>query len=391
MLSLFKQRSGLDQPERILRLLLALVKQRLEHLQPEFLQTVADGSLANRKGLEKAVARFNGHVNSLLKKPEDPAAKKFFEPLLCAFLARGTKGVDLELRQSCSLYVLRLLFSPSDQKQQKLLADFRFPVESFPGARTVQRTIHLHIGPTNSGKTYQALKRLMVADSGAYAGPLRLLAHEVYSRFNAQGKPCHLLTGDDKRTVEGHNVRMSSCTVEMVPLNTPLDVVVIDEIQNIGDPYRGWAWTHALLGVRAKEIHVCGEARAEPLIRQLADAMGDTLHVHKYERLSPLQVMDRSLEGDLGQLRKGDCLVTFSRHSVIDLRWAVQRLTGLKCATIYGALPPEVRIAQAQLFNDPNTDYDILIATDAIGMGLNLYVLSHPRPPKRSGHENLQD
>lgn len=258
-----------------------------------------------------------------------------------------------------------------DVQHLKALSDLRYPTEWFPDARALQRTIHLHIGPTNSGKTYQALKRLEEANTGLYAGPLRLLAHEVYTRLNAKGKPCNLATGDDRRVV-GPDVPMTSCTVEMVPLGHRFDVAVIDEIQMIGNLERGWAWTRALLGLQAKELHLCGETRSESLIRQLAALMGDKLEVHRHERLSPLQAMNQSLRGSLKKLQKGDALILFSREGILATKSAIEKRTGKRCAVVYGALPPETRAEQARLFNDPDNDYDIVVASDAIGMGLNL-------------------
>lgn len=240
--------------------------------------------------------------------------------------------------------------------------------------------MHLHVGPTNSGKTYHALKRLEEARKGIYLGPLRLLAHEVYSRLNAAGKPCALITGEEQRIPEGI-VNMWSCTVEMAPLQTMLDVAVIDEIQMINHTDRGWAWTQAFLGLQAKEIHLCGEERAVPLIRELCGLTGDKVHVHEYERLTPLRVADRSLGSDLNRLEKGDCIVSFSVLGIHSLRRQIENKTGRKCAIVYGSLPPETRAQQARLFNDPDNDYDYLVASDAVGMGLNLYVL--PRISER--------
>jgi ATP-dependent RNA helicase SUPV3L1/SUV3 len=167
---------------------------------------------------------------------------------------------------------------------------------------------------------------------------------------------------------------MWSCTVEMAPLNTRMEVAVIDEIQMINHPDRGWAWTQAFLGLQAKEIHLCGEARAVPLIRELCALIGDKVHVHEYERLTPLKVASKSL-GSLSKLEKGDCVVSFSVIGIHALRKAIEKKTGRKCAIVYGSLPPETRAQQARLFNDPDNDYDFLVASDAIGMGLNLFVL----------------
>jgi ATP-dependent RNA helicase SUPV3L1/SUV3 len=160
----------------------------------------------------------------------------------------------------------------------KRAADLRFPQEWFPMARQYQRTWYLHVGPTNSGKTYHALKRLEEVGDGIYAGPLRLLAHEIFERMNAKGIPCNLITGDDKRIVS-QNAAVAASTVEMVDLSRQMEVAVLDEIQMIGDEERGWAWTQALLGVRAKEVHLCGEERTVDLIKNLAASVGDVVKI----------------------------------------------------------------------------------------------------------------
>ena len=252
--------------------------------------------------------------------------------------------------------------------------DLRYPTEWYSGARTTQRQIHLHVGPTNSGKTYNALKRLEEVGNGYYCGPLRLLAHEVYARFQAKGIPCHLITGDDVRLSGTEDTKLRSSTVEMVDTNTRVDVAVIDEIQMMAHEDRGWAWTRAFLGSNAKEVHLCGETRVVPLVRELAASMGDTLNIHNYERLSPLKVMSKSLKGNLKLLRKGDCVVSFSILGIHALKKEIERETGRRVAIVYGSLPPETRATQAELFNDPDNDYDFLVASDAIGMGLNLAV-----------------
>jgi ATP-dependent RNA helicase SUPV3L1/SUV3 len=287
------------------------------------------------------------------------------------------KGVDMQTYLKHT-YLDRVL------KDEKLdietamsnVVDLKHPTEWFPVTRGYSRDIHLHIGPTNSGKTYTALKALEAARSGIYAGPLRLLAHEVYSRFNARGIKCDLHTGDDVRLETDPNAKDAriACTVEMVSTSQFVDVGVIDEIQMIADPERGWAWTRAFLGMRAKELHLCGEPRVLPLIKELAASTGDILHVHRYDRLNPLKVEAKSLQGDYKRLRKGDCVVTFSVVNIHSIRNAIEKDTGRRVAIVYGSLPPETRVKQAALFNDPNSDYDYLVASDAIGMGLNLAI-----------------
>jgi ATP-dependent RNA helicase SUPV3L1/SUV3 len=320
---------------------------------------------------------YKKHTRQSLDRPilhRSDDAKAFYNSLRESFVRSGLSGVQRRLRIEFEDYLRMSKISPEDLQLHKKLADLRYPTEWFPVSRSLQRTIHLHVGPTNSGKTYQALKRLEQAETGVYAGPLRLLAHEVYKRLNAKGKICALITGDDIRLPEDiTQIQIRSCTVEMVPLDeNPIDVAVIDEIQMMADSTRGWAWTSAVLGLLAKEIHLCGEPRVVPLIRELAAQMGDTLQVHEYERLSPLVVMSKSLGGKLTNLQKGDCVVTFSRQQLHSLKKEIEMLTEKRCAIVYGSLPPETRAQQAELFNNPDNDYDYLVASDAIGMGLNL-------------------
>ena len=143
---------------------------------------------------------------------------------------------------------------------------------------------------SQTGKTYQALKRLQEADpakgGGLYCGPLRLLALEVYESLNRQGVMCDLLTGQEKREVPGS--AHTSCTVEMVSVTKNYDVAVVDEIQMVGNPQRGHSWTRALHGLLANEIHLCGGLEAADKVESLVRDMGDDFTLIKYDRLSPL-------------------------------------------------------------------------------------------------------
>ncbi|ROW16689.1 hypothetical protein VPNG_01747 [Cytospora leucostoma] len=291
-----------------------------------------------------------------------------------AFVTGDTRELAVELKYSFTSFIVRQHLSKDAIDCHERLADFRFPHEWFPATRTMQRTIHLHVGPTNSGKTYNALKALEESKSGIYAGPLRLLAHEVYTRFKAKGKRCALVTGEEQRIPDGDEGYFAACTVEMAPLNERVDVAVIDEIQMIGDDHRGWAWTQAVLGVQAKELHLCGEERTVPLIQALCAKTGDKVIVHQYKRLGALQPTQESLGGRFENLQKGDAIVSFSRVNLHEIKAGIEQVTGKKCAIVYGSLPPESRAQQAALFNDPNNDYDYLAASDAIGMGLNLEI-----------------
>ncbi|KAG6897878.1 hypothetical protein C0992_009676 [Termitomyces sp. T32_za158] len=287
-------------------------------------------------------------------------------------------------------------------------ADLSFPAEEFTTARKLHRKFIMHVGPTNSGKTHNALRALAAANTGVYAGPLRLLAHEIWERLNRgqiipagieeeenvitddtdsaldvavahkqenlkYARACNMHTGEEHRIVED-SAPLSACTVEMLDTVRHYDVAVIDEIQMIGDSERGNAWTTAVLGVCAKEIHLCGEETAVPVIQALLKETGDELVVQRYERLSPLYVQEETLNGDWSKVQKGDCIVTFSRGNIFKLKREIEKKTPFRCAVVYGRLPPEIRSEQAALFNDPDSGYDILIGSDAVGMGLNLKI-----------------
>lgn len=362
--------------------ILGLVLSRLEYLSNGKAESPLLQSLRLKDSSHgKSFARFKSHIISTLRKTQDrrfnaPPSERgqsLYRKLQSIVSKDGVRGLDAHLKYEFYGYIARLDFSKPELENHVELVDLRYPSEWYPKARSRQRDIHLHVGPTNSGKTYHALKRLEQAEAGVYAGPLRLLAQEVFTRMNSSGKRCILVTGEERRSPDEElKASLVSCTVEMMPMNAVLDVAVIDEIQMIGSPDRGWAWTQAFLGVNAKEVHLCGEERAVPLIQELSAFIGDRLHIHKYDRLSPLEVMWHSLNGNLKQLKKGDCIVSFSVMGIHSMKQDVEKATGRKVAIVYGSLPPETRAQQARLFNDPNNDYDFLVASDAIGMGLNL-------------------
>lgn len=252
------------------------------------------------------------------------------------------------------------------------LSDLSNPTLWYPLARTQKRRIIMHVGPTNSGKTHAALERFANCKSGVYCGPLRLLAHEIYERMNLKGVPCNLLTGEERK--ESSNVTKWSSTIEMAQLDRHFDVAVLDEIQMISDTQRGWAWTQALLGIQADEIHLCGEATAVLLVEKICKETGDSLEILKYNRLTSLTIEKASLKNNLKNIQAGDAIIVFSRQGIFDVKARLESVTSLRAAVIYGSLPPETRSEQARLFNDPKSDRHVLIASNAIGMGLNLNI-----------------
>nr|GEU58296.1 DExH-box ATP-dependent RNA helicase DExH18, mitochondrial-like [Tanacetum cinerariifolium] len=251
-------------------------------------------------------------------------------------------------------------------------ADMTKPETWFPFARAIKRKIVYHCGPTNSGKTYNALQRFMEAKKGIYCSPLRLLAMEVFDKVNSVGVYCSLLTGQEKKYVPFGN--HTACTVEMVSTQELYEVAVIDEIQMMSDVYRGYAWTRALLGLQADEIHLCGDPSVLGIVRKICQETGDELIENHYERFKPLVVEAKTLLGDIRNVRSGDCVVAFSRREIFEVKLAIEKHTSHKCCVIYGALPPETRRHQANLFNEQGNEYDILVASDAVGMGLNLNI-----------------
>lgn len=244
---------------------------------------------------------------------------------------------------------------PLDEEPHPILDLVSRPHTWFPAARSMRRRIICHLGPTNSGKTYHALQALKAAGSGVYCGPLRLLAWEIAERLNgaAQGTedgciPCNLITGQELQLVP--NAHHTSSTVEMVVVNRRVDVGVLDEIQCIADPDRGFAWTRVLLGLPAAELHCCGDPSALPIVRELCRLTGDELVIKRYERLAPLTAATSHLRS-FSHVQRGDCVVAFSRRELFIYKEKIERATGLRCGIIYGSLPPAVRREEARRFN----------------------------------------
>ncbi len=259
------------------------------------------------------------------------------------------------------------------QRATDALALEHFPA-TYALARSLQRRIHFKIGPTNSGKTYDALMALQQADSGVYLAPLRLLAMEIRDRLMEAGVPCNLVTGEERVMVAG--ARHTASTVEMMNPHQEVEVAVIDEIQMLQDAHRGHAWTAAIVGAPAREVYLCGSHAVMDACTRLLDALQEPYDISHLERKTPLVLEELALCGDRynrwrlkGKLQKGDAVIAFTRKDVLTLAARI-RQWGFGVATIYGALLPEVRRTEARRFN--SGEADILVATDAIGMGLNL-------------------
>ncbi|MFA9557018.1 helicase-related protein [Evansella sp. AB-rgal1] len=243
----------------------------------------------------------------------------------------------------------------------RMLEDIFGREYSLPLGRNIKYV--LHIGETNTGKTHNALQSMMNAKSGMYLAPLRLLALEVYDKLNEENIPCSLKTGEEEKEAEGaHHI---SCTVEMFYEKEFYDVIVIDEAQMISDKDRGYSWYKAITKAKANEVHIIGSKNVKEMILQL---LGDSeVIIHEYSRDIPLKVERK--EFNIKQTKKGDALVCFSRKKVLETASSLEN-NGHRVSMIYGSMPPETRKKQIQRFTSGETN--VIVSTDAIGMGLNL-------------------
>lgn len=238
-----------------------------------------------------------------------------------------------------------------------------FP-QIFPLAHKHPRKVVALLGETNSGKTYTAMQYIAKSNNAAYLAPLRLLALENYDSLNNQGISTSLVTGEEKNIHEDQ--QCVSATVECFNYNTHYDTVVIDEIQMIDDPDRGWAFVQALVGAYADTIVVTGPAEYGPRIKALTEHLGIEYEERRFERKSDLKPMSKPT--NIKNIKKNSAIVVFSRKHIFEVRNQLPK--GMKASVIYGALGSEVRTRQAEMYINGETD--VLITTDAIGMGLNL-------------------
>ena len=250
------------------------------------------------------------------------------------------------------------------QRQELLARTIRDFKNLFPIARGMQRKLVLHIGPTNSGKTYQAMQQLKEADTGYYLAPLRLLALEGYETLRSEGIESSLITGEEQ--ILDEEATHISSTIEMMNYEVDVDVCVIDEVQMIDDRDRGWAWANAIIGAPAKEIIMTGSANVKEAIIALAEYLGEELEIIEFERKNPLQLLPHATSAR--DVEAATAIIAFSRKDVLRLKQNFSK--DFEVSVVYGNLSPEVRREEARRFREKETQ--ILIATDAIAMGMNL-------------------
>ena len=239
------------------------------------------------------------------------------------------------------------------------------PKDEYPEARAMRRHFVIHLGGTNTGKTYAGFQRLRRAPAGVYLAPLRLLALEAQETLLKAGVECGLTTGEeeDLREEDTH----VAATAEKLDLKRRWDAAVIDECQMIADPQRGYAWTRAILGVLAEEIHLCAAPEARDILIRLIESCADSYEIEVHQRRTPLICMNRTV--DPQRVQPGDALITFSKVGVLSVAEDL-RQHGKEPAIIYGALPYATRRRQMEGFLAGEMEY--VVSTDAIGMGLNL-------------------
>ena len=221
------------------------------------------------------------------------------------------------------------------------------------------------LGPTNTGKTHLAIERMLAHSSGVIGLPLRLLAREVYNKVaDRVGKDSvALVTGEEK--IKPPNPRFWICTVEAMPRDLDVAFLAVDEVQLGADFERGHVFTDRMLNARAREeTLVLGAATVRPMVEKLLPGA----HVISRPRLSTLTYAG---EKKLTRLPSRSAIVAFSAEEVYAIAELIRRQRG-GAAVVLGALSPRTRNAQVALYQSGDVEY--LVATDAIGMGLNLDV-----------------
>ncbi len=342
--------------------------------------------------LDKLIERFRMEIHDILEDycedaideliwPDFDVTKDFFIDCICNNPNYSKLHKELEeykgfLEEQEKLEqerILRRQRLEEEERQKKLFTQQQLiqripdhPKELYPLARSIKRNFILHIGPTNSGKTYHALKALMSSKCGIYLAPLRLLAYEVYETLNSENVPCSMITGEEEKITE--NAKHVSCTIEMLNTEREYQTAVIDEAQLIGDVNRGGSWTRAILGLYAHEIHICMAPEAENIIIKLIEDCQDTYQIKRYERKTELLPSTR-FKRNATSVEEYDALIVFSKIKVLQIAAELQH-NHIPCSILYGALPYEVRQNEVNRF--VNGETKVVVATDCIGMGMNL-------------------
>ena len=219
------------------------------------------------------------------------------------------------------------------------------------------------LGPTNTGKTFQAIEAMLSFDTGMIGFPLRLLAREVYDKViqKVDPKKVALITGEEK--IVSSNAKYFLCTVESMPIDKNLDFVGIDEVQMCFDHERGHIFTDRLLNLRGEKLTMfMGANTIKNIISKLE---GDIEFISK-ERLSKLIYTGHK---KISRIERKSAIIAFSAEEVYAIAELLRRQKG-GASIVMGSLSPKTRNAQVELYQSGDVDY--LVATDAIGMGINM-------------------
>ena len=223
--------------------------------------------------------------------------------------------------------------------------------------------INAVLGPTNTGKTLLAIETMLSFDSGMIGFPLRLLAREVYDKVIKKIDPSKvaLITGEEK--IIPINAKYYLCTVESMPIDKNLEFVGVDEIQMCADHERGHIFTDRLLNLRGEKLTMLmGSNTIKNIIAKLDE---DTEFINK-ERLSKLSYVGHK---KISRIDRKTAIIAFSAEEVYAIAELVRRQKG-GAAIVMGSLSPKTRNSQVELYQ--SGDVDFLVATDAIGMGINM-------------------
>ena len=219
------------------------------------------------------------------------------------------------------------------------------------------------LGPTNTGKTFLAIETMLSFDSGMIGFPLRLLAREVYDKIIKKVDPSKvaLITGEEK--IIPINAKYFLCTVESMPLDKSLEFVGIDEIQMCNDHERGHIFTDRLLNMRGEKLTMLMGSNS---IKKIIQKLDDDIEFKNRERLSKLSFGGHK---KISRIQRKTAIIAFSAEEVYAIAELIRRQKG-GAAIVMGSLSPKTRNAQVELYQ--SGDVDFLVATDAIGMGINM-------------------
>ena len=219
------------------------------------------------------------------------------------------------------------------------------------------------LGPTNTGKTFLAIETMLSFSSGMMGFPLRLLAREVYDKVVKKTDPnkVALITGEEK--IIPPNAKYYFCTVESMPIEKDLEFVGIDEVQMCSDHERGHIFTDRLLNLRGEKLTMfMGSNSMKNIIEKLD---GDIEYIDR-KRLSKLTYSGHK---KISRIERKSVIIAFSAEEVYAIAELIRRQKG-GAAIVMGSLSPKTRNSQVQLYQSGDVDY--LVATDAIGMGINM-------------------